>query len=90
MGKRVTSSVVVTEDGEPVGTRAAFRRMGPYIVVQSIVVGLSLLVTPGEPSAFLANIPFAVVAFAGLVMLLGDDRRQSPWDKFGRTLVVRR
>lgn len=90
-GKRVISAKIVKEDGSALDDRAAFMRMVPYIAVQlfGIVTGL-IFTNVGAVGSVLLGSPFWIVALIGLIMLFNDSRRQTPWDKAGRTLVVLR
>lgn len=90
LGKRAISAIVVTEDGEQVDNRAALMRMVPYIVIAVLGAIASALVEPTTGNSVLIGTPFWLVALAGLIMLFADSKRQTPWDKAGRTLVVNR
>ncbi len=86
-GKRAISARIVKEDGSDLDNQAAFMRMVPYIAVQLIGMVWSLA---SEPGGLGPSLPFLLVAIAGLIMLFTDGRRQTPWDKVGKTLVVSR
>lgn len=91
LGKKAISSIVVTEDGNQVDTRAAFMRMVPYIAIQALATVISLFLDQGNTaSGFISGAPFWVIALVGLIMLFSDGKRQTPWDKVGKTLVVQR
>lgn len=82
VGKSLLGLAVASGDGAPVDVTGALRRglilFG--LVILSFVPFLwvlSLVVGP-------------LLALAGLLMIYADDRRQTPWDKVGRTLVVMR
>lgn len=91
LGKRAISSKIVKEDGSDLDDRTALMRMVPYIGIQllGIVTGV-LFSDVGSVGSFVLGSPFWIVALIGLIMLFADSRRQTPWDKVGRTLVVRR
>jgi uncharacterized RDD family membrane protein YckC len=77
LGKMVIGLKVVDENGEPADQATALRRMFlflPFVLLLSF--------EPWGPGLF------ALVALAGLVMLFTDERRRTPWDQVGKTLVV--
>ncbi len=76
-GKQALGLKVVNEDGSDPDYTTAVRRMGLYIAF--IFIGLI---------PFLGALAYLAVAIAGLVMLFTDAKRQTPWDKIGKTLVV--
>lgn len=84
-GKRAISARIVKDDGSALDTNTAFMRMVPYIVVQILGMFWSLA---AEPGALGPSLPALIVAIAALVMLFTDSRRQTPWDKVAKTLVV--
>lgn len=84
-GKRAVSARIVKEDGSDLDTTTALMRMVPYLAVQ--VLGLLLLLA-GSGGGFLQLLVFFLVGLAGLIMLFTDERRQTPWDKVAKTLVV--
>jgi len=91
LGKRVISGQIVTEDGSPVDDRTAFMRMVPYIAVQLFGILTSLLFRDVSTLGSIAlGSPFWILALAGLIMVFNDSRRQAPWDKVAKTLVVLR
>ena len=50
-----------------------------YLYIVFIFIGLIPI---------LGGLAFLGVGVAGLVMLFTDSKRQTPWDKVGKTLVV--
>jgi uncharacterized RDD family membrane protein YckC len=83
LGKRAISARIVKEDGSALDTQTAMMRMVPYIGVQALGI-LTGLAGGGAIQQLL----FWLIALAGLIMLFADSRRQTPWDKVGKTLVV--
>lgn len=79
-GKLALGMKTRKEDGSEADLNTAVMRMVPYGALQLLgvipVIGL------------LASILLFVGAVAGLVMLFTDDRKQTPWDKVGKTIVV--
>jgi len=91
IGKRVISGQIVTEDGSPINDRVALMRMVPYIAVQLFGILTSLLFQNVSTLGSIAlGSPFWILALAGLIMVFNDSRRQAPWDKVAKTLVVLR
>lgn len=82
VGKTVLGLAVANDDGSPADRLTGVRRALPLIglVVLSFVPFLWVLSWVAGP----------LLALAGLLMIYADDRRQTPWDKVGRTLVVMR
>ncbi len=90
-GKRVISGQIVTEDGSPIDDRTALMRMTPYIAVQLFGILTSLLFRDVSTLGSIAlGSPFWILALAGLIMVFNDSRRQAPWDKVAKTVVVLR
>jgi uncharacterized RDD family membrane protein YckC len=82
LGKMALSIKVVKVDGSDADMETAFRRMILYIVV-GVVSAIPILGILGS----LANF---IIFVAGLVMLFTDSLRQTPWDKVGKTIVVKK
>ncbi len=82
VGKTVLGLAVANDDGSPAHSLTGLRRALPLIglLVLSFVPYLWVLSWVAGP----------LLALAGLLMIYADDRRQTPWDKVGRTLVVMR
>lgn len=91
LGKRAISAKIIKEDGGALDDRTAFMRMVPYIAIQLLGIVTGVLFTDvGAGGSILLGSPFWIVGLIGLVMLFTDGRRQTPWDKVGKTLVVLR
>lgn len=91
LGKRATSAQIIAEDGSPLDDRRAFMRMVPYIAVQLFGILTSLLFQDVSTLGSIAlGSPFWILALAGLIMVFQDSRRQAPWDKVAKTIVVLR
>lgn len=82
LGKMALGMKVTNSDGSPADIQTGTRRMYLYIAV-GILSALPLIGGLGS----LANL---IIAIAGLIMLFTDDQRQTPWDKVGKTLVVKK
>lgn len=82
LGKMALGTKVVNADGSPADIQTGTRRMYLYIAcgILSVLPVIS----------FLGSIANFVIAVAGLIMLFTDDQRQTPWDKVGKTLVVKK
>jgi uncharacterized RDD family membrane protein YckC len=82
VGKLALGTRVVNADGSVADFQTGLRRMYLYIgvgVLQAIpVIGL------------IGALASLVISIAGLVMLFTDSLRQTPWDKVGQTMVVRK
>ncbi len=76
-GKMALNMKVVNEDGSPADLNTGLRRMFLYIAF----IFINLI-------PFIGGLLFLVVAIVGLVFLFTDDKKQTPWDKVGKTLVV--
>lgn len=77
LGKMVFGLKVVDESGSEADQAVAVRRMyvfAPFVILLNI--------------NFFGPLLFAAVAVAGLVLLFTDERRRTPWDMVGKTLVV--
>ncbi|MGH1492961.1 MAG: RDD family protein [Acidimicrobiales bacterium] len=77
LGKMALGLKVVNEDGSAADYMTGVQRMVLYIAM--IFVGLIPI---------LGSLLFLGIAVAGLVLLFTDAKRQTPWDKVGKTLVV--
>ncbi|MGB5759856.1 MAG: RDD family protein [Acidimicrobiales bacterium] len=77
LGKQALGLKVVNEDGSAADLNTGLRRM--YLYIAFIFIGLIPI---------LGGLAFLGVGIAGLVMLFTDSKRQTPWDKVGKTLVV--
>ncbi len=79
-GKLALGMKTRKDDGTEADMNTAIMRMVPYAALSIIqivpIVGL------------IAGLGFLIGAIVGLVMLFTDDRAQTPWDKFGKTIVV--
>lgn len=74
LGKKAVSIKVVLEDGSPLGSNGAMRRLAlAAIGVVPLVGGLVGI----------------VVFLATIVMIFADDRRQVPADKIAKSLVIK-
>ncbi len=82
LGKMALGLKVVNDDGSPPDIQTGTRRMYLYIAV-GILSALPVI-------SFLGSLANFVIAVAGLIMLFTDDQRQTPWDKVGKTLVVKK
>lgn len=82
VGKLAVGARVVNDDGSPADYQTGLRRMYLYIAV-GVLQAIPLIGVLGSLASF-------VIAVAGLVMLFTDGQRQTPWDKVGKTLVVRK
>lgn len=84
LGKKAINAVVRREDGSDLDMNSALMRMALYIGVGvlGLIIGLLGILT------FLPNLIFTVIAIAGLVMLFVDAKKQTPWDKVGKTIVT--
>ena len=78
-GKLALGLKVVNEDGSEPDYNTGLRRM--YLYIAFIFIGLIPI---------LGGLAFLGVAVAGLIMLFTDAKRQTPWDKVGKTLVMER
>ncbi len=91
LGKRVISAKIVQADGSDLDTRSAVMRMALYAGIQLLGIVLTLAVNPqGTGASLLLGLPFWIIAIAGVIMLFTDGKKQTPWDKVGKTLVVQR
>lgn len=81
LGKKIVGTRIVTEDRDDPGLRRMVLRMAPLIAMTllSSVPVIGLLTGPAA----------IVVVVASVILLSTDERRQTVWDKTGRTLVVR-
>ncbi len=86
LGKRATSSKIVKLDGSDIDDATAFRRMIPYLVVH--VAGLAIAVLASDAGSDGTLLLLLLGGLVGLIMIFADSRRQAPWDKVARTLVV--
>lgn len=77
LGKKALGLTVVNEDGSAPDIMTGVRRMFLYIAF--IFIGLIPI---------LGFLLWIGVAVAGLVLLFTDPKRQTPWDKVGKTLVL--
>jgi uncharacterized RDD family membrane protein YckC len=77
LGKMALGLKVVNEDGSAADIATGLRRM--YLYIAFIFIGLIPV---------LGGLLFIGVAVAGLVLLFTDPKRQTPWDKIGKTLVL--
>ncbi len=79
-GKLVLGLAVANDDGSEATPVTGLRRALPLVAltVLSFVPFLWILTVVIVP----------LLALAGVLMIYADDRRQTPWDKVGRTLVV--
>lgn len=82
VGKLALGTRVVNSDGSPADYQTGLRRMYLYIAV-GVVSAFPLIGAIGSLASF-------VISIAGLVMLFTDSLRQTPWDKVGRSIVVRK
>ncbi len=82
LGKMALGTKVVNADGSPADVQTGTRRMYLYIAV-GILSALPVL-------GFVGSLANFIIAVAGLIMLFTDDQRQTPWDKIGKTLVVKK
>ncbi len=78
-GKMALNSKVVNGDGSPATWITAGRRSA--LLALWIVLGM----TGG-----IGGLLFLILAIAGLLMLFVDAKHQTPWDKLGNSLVVKR
>lgn len=88
LGKRAISARIIRQDGGELDTRSAFMRMVPYIVIQ--IIGIVWTLSASGESNLSQSTPALIVGLVGLIMLFTDGRRQTPWDKLGKTIVVSR
>lgn len=81
LGKKIVGTRIVTDSGDDVDVREMVLRMTPLIATTllSVVPVLGMLTGPAA----------LLVVFVSFVFLFTDERRQTIWDKTGRTLVVR-
>ena len=86
LGKRAISAKIVKEDGSPLDLNAAMMRMALYVGLA--VVGIFAGVIGSSALDNLQQLANFLVFLAGLIMLFADSRRQTPWDKVGKTIVV--
>jgi uncharacterized RDD family membrane protein YckC len=92
LGKQAIGAKVIKADGSPLDLATSIRRMLLYIVL-GLLGAVSQATTAGFAGGTLDGIldlVFLVIALIGLVMLFADARRQTPWDKVGGTIVVRK
>lgn len=82
VGKLVFDLAVVKADGSPADTLTSLRR--------ALLLWVAALVSIYSVFGYVAGILLGVVAIVGLVMIYGEQGRQTPWDKLGQTLVVNR
>lgn len=82
VGKLALGIRVVNTDGSPADYQTGLRRMYLYIGV-GVLQAIPLIGVFGALASF-------VISIAGLVMLFTDSLRQTPWDKVGRSIVVRK
>ncbi|MEM9562417.1 MAG: RDD family protein [Actinomycetota bacterium] len=87
-GKRAVSARIVKEDGSELDDRTALIRISPWIALQ--IVGIVWGVASSGGGGFTSSLPSLLVTIAGLVMVFSDSRRQTPWDKIAKTIVVSR
>lgn len=88
LGKRAISARIIREDGGELDTRSAVMRMVPYIAIQ--IIGIVWSISASGESGLAQSSPALLVGLIGLIMLFTDGRRQTPWDKLGKTIVVSR
>lgn len=80
VGKLVLGMKVRNQDGSPADLNTAGMRIALY-------AGLGILqLIP--LIGILAGLATLIIGIVGLVLLFTDDRRQTPWDKIGKTVVV--
>lgn len=77
VGKLALGTKVVNQDGSPADINTGLRRM--YLYIAFIFINMIPII---------GGLLFLVVAIVGLVFLFTDDKKQTPWDKIGNTLVV--
>ncbi len=77
LGKMALGLKVVNEDGSAADYMTGVQRMALYIAF--IFIGLIPI---------LGGLLYLGVAVAGLVLLFQDPKRQTPWDKVGKTIVL--
>ncbi len=82
VGKLALGTRVVNADGSPADFQTGLRRMYLYIGV-GVLSAIPVIGAIGSLATF-------IIAVAGLVMLFTDSMRQTPWDKVGQTMVVRK
>lgn len=83
-GKMALNLRVVNEDGSAPTLATGVRRIALYVAL-TIIGPLA----GNDGLAQLLDILVFLIALAGLAMLFVDDKKQTPWDKIGKTLVVR-
>lgn len=81
LGKKMLSTKVVTADGGDVDMTVSAKRFALYLIngIVTIIPVLGLLV----------SVAILIVGIVSLVFLFTDDMRQTVWDKFAETKVVK-
>lgn len=81
LGKKFVGTRIVDESGDEPGVRLMLLRMAPLIAI-TLLSAIPIL-------GALSGLGAVIVVFVSYVFLFTDERRQTIWDKTGRTLVVR-
>jgi uncharacterized RDD family membrane protein YckC len=80
LGKKVFGLRIVREDGSAPDVKTMMMRMSTYIA--AAVIGLIPIL------GVLASIANLLIAVVSLIFLFTDSKRQTIWDKIGKTIVV--
>lgn len=81
LGKIAVGLELARVDNQPIGWSTAFRR-AVFLVGTAIVSLIPLM-------GLVAFFALFLLAVVGSLMLYSEEAQQTPWDKFGRTMVVK-